>query len=411
MKQFGKILKFELNSYLKNKTFVGITVFLVAVIAIVMFAPRVISLFDNGEDAEGDRSVMLVKVAGDIEDSVALEIFSSTFSDYNVLLTDDTVDTIKERIVADEAKCAFVLASSTEYTYYVNNLTMYDMNAAAADEVLRQIYQMGIMMNGGMTPEAAAETLNVQINGTTESLGKDQMRNFFYTYIMIFALYMVILLYGQMIAMNVATEKSSRAMEVLVTSVKPISMMFGKVIASCIAGLAQLVAIFGSALLLFNVNKPYWGDNEIIDMIFNIPPELFVYMLIFFLLGFLIYAFLFGALASTVSKLEDINTAIQPVTYLFVFGFIVVMFSMTSQNVDNLLMRVCSYIPFTSPMAMFTRIAMSNVPLYEILICIAILAVSVVATGIISAKIYRMGVLMYGNKPTLKEIFKLLRKA
>lgn len=222
---------------------------------------------------------------------------------------------------------------------------------------------------------------------------------------------MVILLYGQMIAMNVATEKSSRAMEVLVTSVKPISMMFGKVIASCIAGLAQLVAIFGSALLLFNVNKPYWGDNEIIDMIFNIPPELFVYMLIFFLLGFLIYAFLFGALASTVSKLEDINTAIQPVTYLFVFGFIVVMFSMTSQNVDNLLMRVCSYIPFTSPMAMFTRIAMSNVPLYEILICIAILAVSVVATGIISAKIYRMGVLMYGNKPTLKEIFKLLRKA
>lgn len=411
MKQFGKILKFELNSYLKNKTFIGITVFLVAVIAIVMFAPRVISLFDNGEDTEGDRSVMLVKVAGDIEDSVALEIFSSTFSDYNVLLTDDTVDTIKERIVADEAKCAFVLASSTEYTYYVNNLTMYDMNAAAADEVLRQIYQMGVMMNGGMTPEAAAETLNVQINGTTESLGKDQMRNFFYTYIMIFALYMVILLYGQMIAMNVATEKSSRAMEVLVTSVKPISMMFGKVIASCIAGLAQLVAIFGSALLLFNVNKPYWGDNEIIDMIFNIPPELFVYMLIFFLLGFLIYAFLFGALASTVSKLEDINTAVQPVTYLFVFGFIVVMFSMTSQNVDNLLMRVCSYIPFTSPMAMFTRIAMSNVPLYEILICIAILAVSVAAIGIISAKIYRMGVLMYGNKPTLKEIFKLLRKA
>lgn len=79
--------------------------------------------------------------------------------------------------------------------------------------------------------------MSIQITGEVESLGKDQFQNFFYTYIMIFALYMVILLYGQMVATNVATEKSSRAMEVLITSAKPNSMMFGKVLASCIAGL------------------------------------------------------------------------------------------------------------------------------------------------------------------------------
>ena len=149
----------------------------------------------------------------------------------------------------------------------------------------------------------------------------------------------------------------------------------------------------------------------IIDSIFGIPAELLGFMLVFFLLGFLIYAFLFGAIASTVSKLEDINTAVQPVTFLFVFGFMVVMFSMSSGNVDNLLMKICSYIPFTSPMAMFTRIAMSTVAWYKIAISVAILVGSVIGVGFISAKIYRVGVLLYGNKPKLSSVLKAVWKA
>ena len=237
------------------------------------------------------------------------------------------------------------------------------------------------------------------------------MQNFFYTYIMIFALYMVILLYGQMVATNVATEKSSRAMEVLVTSAKPASMMFGKVLASCIAGLVQLVAIFGSALVFYNINKAAWGDNTIIQSIFNIPVDLFVYMLIFFVLGFLIYAFLYGAIGSTASKLEDINTSVMPITFLFIIAFFVVMFSMTSGSIDNTMMKVCSYIPFTSPMAMFTRICMSTVAWYEIAISIAILIGSTVAVGFISAKIYRVGVLLYGTTPKIGSIMKAVWKA
>jgi ABC-2 type transport system permease protein len=132
---------------------------------------------------------------------------------------------------------------------------------------------------------------------------------------------------------------------------------------------------------------------------------------VFFLLGFLIYAFLYGAVSSTVSKLEDINTAVQPITYLFIFGFIVAMISMSNGNVDSPLMKVCSYIPFTSPMAMFTRIAMSTVAWYEIAASITILAASTVIIGVLAAKIYRMGVLMYGNAPKIKDIIKLIKKA
>ena len=144
---------------------------------------------------------------------------------------------------------------------------------------------------------------------------------------------------------------------------------------------------------------------------FNIPPELLVYMLLFFVLGFLIYAFMFGAVGSTASKLEDINTSVMPLTMLFVVAFVVVMTSMSSGNVDNIVMKVCSFIPFTSPMSMFTRIAMSTVPWYEIVISIVILIASTIGIGVLAAKIYRVGVLLYGTPPKIGAIIKAVMAA
>ena len=418
MKQFGKILKFELKYYFKNKIFIGITAFLMVLIAVVMFFPRITALFETGDtsggtsvDTPADLSVMLVKADDPAGADMVRETFAAAFTDYDVQITDAEISVIQDKITSGDAACAFVMTGTTSFTYYVDNLSMYDTNPEVAVAVLQQLYQMNAMMNGGMSAEDAVSVMSIQIEGEVESLGKNQIQNFFYTYIMIFALYMVILLYGQMVATNVATEKSSRAMEVLITSAKPTSMMFGKVLASCLAGFIQLVAVFGSALLFYHVNQSYWGDNMIVDSIFNIPPELLVYMLVFFVLGFLIYAFMFGAVGSTASKLEDINTSVMPITMLFVIAFMVVVFSMSSGNVDNTLMLVCSYIPFTSPMSMFTRIAMSTVPWYEIAISIAILIGSTVGIGVLSAKIYRVGVLMYGTTPKIGNIIKAVWKA
>lgn len=413
MKQFGKILKFELKYYFKNKVFVGVTIFLVVLIAAVMCFPRISAAFDSGEPGSTpvDLPVMLVKAEDPARAEMVRQTFAAAFTDYNVQSTNEDTDSVKGKIASRDAACAIVMTGPTSFTYYVDNYQMYDMNTEIATEVLQQIYQMNAMISGGMTAEQASEVTRIQITGDVESLGKDQMQNFFYTYIMIFALYMVILLYGQMVATNVATEKSSRAMEVLITSAKPTSMMFGKVIASCLAGLIQLIAVFGSALLFYNLNKSYWDNNMVIDSIFNIPPELLVYMLVFFILGFLIYAFMFGAVGSTASKLEDINTSVMPITMLFIIAFVVVMTSMSSGEVDNTLMLVCSYIPFTSPMSMFTRIAMSTVPWYEIGASIAILIGSTIGVGVLSAKIYRVGVLMYGTTPKIKDIIKAVWKA
>lgn len=412
MNQFGKILKFELSGYLKNKVFVGVTVFLVIAITIAMFIPNISAMFKSDEEAVPDVLPGMLVYADDPElSSMVGQYFGEAFPDYAIMLADGSLEDVKAKVVSGDVQCAFVMDSLDSYTYYVNNLSMYDANMQTANSVLQEVYRVTAMVQGGMSPEQAEKILSAQIQCNAVTLGKDQMQNFFYTYIMIFALYMVILLYGQMVATNVAVEKSSRAMEVLITSANPTSMMFGKVIASCLAGLMQLIAVFGTALVFYNVNKSAWGDNIIIDSIFNIPVSLFAYMLLFFILGFLIYAFLYGAIGSTASKLEDINTSVLPITFLFIIAFIVVMASMGSGNIDNTIMKVCSFIPFTSPMAMFTRICMSTVPWYEILISVAILIGSTIGVGFIAAKIYRVGVLLYGTSPKIGNIIKSVWKS
>ena len=413
MKQFGKIFKFELNGYLKNKIFVGITIFLIAAITVVMFLPNLIVIFESGDGGSDipleERPVMLVYAEDENLSMLVKEYFANAFTGYNVKIAEGTVDELKSAIIEEKAECAFVMNGANSYTYYVNNLSLYDSNTVVASTVLQEVYRVSAMILNGLTPEQAGEIMSVAVESKTETLGKDQQQNFLYTYIMIMALYMVILLYGQMVATNVATEKSSRAMEVLITSANPTSMMFGQVLASCLAGLTQLSLVFGTAILLYNVNKDAF-TNPMISSIFDIPIELFIYMIVFFILGFLIYAFMYGAIGSTASKLEDINTSVMPITFLFVIAFMVVIFSISNGEIDNTAMLICSYIPFTSPMAMFARICMSTVAWHEIAASIAILLGSTVFVGLLSAKIYRVGVLLYGTPPKISTIIKTVFK-
>lgn len=419
MRQFGTILNFELRGCLLNKANIIFTVILIVIIAAVTFFPRIRQTIDGGgksekpsvEASDSDAPIMLLHSDTSENGQLILENFAASFADYRVMLTEQNVDEIQEQILAEEAECAFVMNSLISYDYYVKDFSMQDNNTAIADELLRNVYSVSAMVRAGMTAQDASAALSAQVEHEIVNLGKDQVQNFFYTYIMIFALYMVILLYGQMIATNVAMEKSSRAMELLITSAKPVSMMFGKVIASCLAGFVQLIAVFGSGLLFFRMNQEYWNDNRLISSIFDMPVWLLVYMLIFFVLGFLIYAFLYGAIGSTVSKLEDINSAVMPITMLFIAAFFITMMALANGTVDSLLMKICSYVPFTSPMAMFTRLAMSTVSFYEIAASIVILIISAIGIGVISAKIYRVGVLLYGTKFKIRTLLDAAKKA
>ncbi len=411
MKQFKTVLKFELKGYFKNKIFLGTTMLFMVLIIGAMFLPQIAGYFKNNDSESGEKEVILVTSEDGELSQVLLSTLRQSLSGYEIISTDESGEEIGEKVQSGEVWGGIVFTSPTDYKYYVDNLSMYDSNTEVIDEALKNMRQIDAMIESGISQEEVEEILSVKSNHEVINMGKDQMQNFFYTYIMIFALYMVIMLYGQMVASNVATEKSSRAMELLVTSVSPTSMMFGKVIASCLAGFVQLFSIFGTAFICFSINKASWEGNMIITSMFGIPADLLVYMMIFFILGFFIYAFLYGAIGSTATRLEDINTTSTPLTLLFVGAFLVVMLSMSSGNVDNIAMKICSFVPFTSPMAMFTRIAMSTVPFYQILLSIVVLIASTVGVGFLSARIYRAGVLMYGNPPKLGTIIKAVFKS
>ena len=411
MRQFRTILGFELQNYFKNKVFVSVTIIIMLAVAGVMFYPRVASFFTHDNEAgQGDRPIMLVATdSSELPTSTTEAVFRRSFPHYQIKVTTDRVEQVKEQVKSGKAKYALVL-SDASYTYYVNGLVMADSNVATANLAVKDLYQLKMLRRHGLSAEQTSQVMTVQIKPNVQNLGKDQTKNFYSAFIMIYALYIAVMTYGQMVATNVASEKSSRAMELLTTSASPVAMMFGKIIASCLAGLTQLVGIFGSALLFYNLNRASWQGNQMINSIFNVPPDLLLYMILFFLLGFFIYGMMYGAVSSLVSKIEDIGSVAMPIILVFVIGFVVVMSSIEDPN-SAIGMKICSFIPFTSSMAMFARIAMGSVSTGEIALSIAILVVSTVLIGILAAKIYRAGVLMYGTRPKLRTIWRSIRQA
>lgn len=413
MKQFFTIFKHELAQYFKNKVFVITTLILILAVSGFLFAPRIgeiINKSKNAESSEEKKSEVLVK-SDNADLEKLLPAIAASFPQQNVKITNDSVDEIKKQIKEQSVEFAFVLSSDLKsYTYLANVSALQDPNLNTMDNLLKTLYSHAYLKKHGLNDTQIAEVQNPNITHTIESISEDGTKNFWYAYVMVFVLYMVIMMFGQKVAMSVVTEKTSRAMEVLITSASPVALMFGKILASSVAGIFQITAIFGSAFISYNINKSYFETNAVINTLFNFPASLVGYLLIFFLLGFLIYSFLFGAMASTVSKIEDLSSVVMLIQIIFVAGFVVSTNAMTSGDVNSELMKGLSLFPLTSPMAMFTRIAMSEVPGLEILLSVAFLILATILIGYIAAKIYRVGVLMYGTRPTLGKIIKAIRE-
>ena len=413
MKQFFTIFKHELSQYFKNKIFVITTLILILAVSGFLFAPRIgeiINKSKSAETSEEKKSEVLVK-SDNTDLEKLLPAIAASFPQQNVKITNESVDEIKKQIKDQSVEFAFVLSSDLKsYPYLANVSAIQDPNLNTMDNLLKTLYSHAYLKKHGLNDTQIAEVQNPNITHTIESISEDGTKNFWYAYVMVFVLYMVIMMFGQKVAMSVVTEKTSRAMEVLITSASPVALMFGKILASSVAGIFQITAIFGSAFISYNINKSYFETNAVINTLFNFPASLVGYLLIFFLLGFLIYSFLFGAMASTVSKIEDLSSVVMLIQIIFVAGFVVSTNAMTSGDVNSELMKGLSLFPLTSPMAMFTRVAMSEVPGLEILLSVTFLIIATIFIGYIAAKIYRVGVLMYGTRPTLGKIIKAIRE-
>lgn len=412
MKQFLTIFTHELTKYFKDKVFLITTLVLTLLVVGGLFMPRIQATIKTNESShsnEEQKTVILIK--SDRKDLESLlPAFISSFPQKDVKITYDDTDKIKKQLKDQTVSSAFLVSSDLKsFTYLTNVALLEDPNIEIMNETLKRLYTSNYLQKHGLSASQIAGLQDLTINHQIENIDEGGSKNFWYAYIMTFVLYLVIMLFGQKVAMSVITEKTSRAMEVLITSAKPASLMFGKIMAAFTASLSQLLVIFGFAILSYQYNASYFEKNPLVGIL-NIPGSLVVYAIIFFILGFLIYSFLFGAMGSTVSKVEDMSSALLLVQMIFAVGFVITSSAMNSTDINNPTMQFLSFFPLTSSMAMFTRIAMSEVPFIQILGSIIILLVSTGLIGIIAAKIYRVGVLMYGTKPNLRQIIKAIRE-
>ena len=411
MQQFFTVFKYEFKKIVLSKGYLISTGIMAIILAGVFFLPQLISdlkLFNS----DNNTPVALIKT--DYAKSETLvQTIHAALPDYEVRLTNKSTEEAKQEVINDKAKF-FIEANHdlTEVTEYskIGFSEASTREVQSIDAIVKNLRQSDLLAEQNLAPAAIAKVLNPDVKINLETVNKNGAASVIYTFVLIYALYMAITFYGSHVMNSVVTEKTSRAMEVLATSVKPNALLFGKIISTSLAGLIQIAAIIIEAFICVKIssaNNPSFPVNQIIS---NIPTQILVYMLIFFLLGFLIYSFLYGAFASTVSKIDELSSAVMPVQIIIIFTFFVTMSAINSGNADTPFNVFLSYFPFTAPMMMFTRAIISNVSTLEIILSILVLIVSTYFIGWLSARIYRVGILMYGEKPNFIKLMAAIFK-
>ena len=412
MKNLWPVFKFEYFGYVVRKSYIGLTLALVLIAAGVISWPMISSAIFGDEDAP-DEEMSRVAIYSEAGDSEADAQYLTAFfagRGYSFEAARDS-EAPEKSVTEGDCSDGIIVHSDLSYTRIARNIGMNDYLSAMLDAAMLSRYQHSTLEREGLSEDVRQDVLGAIVSSEVKIVesGKDQLSSFVFTYALIFMLYFAILMYGQFVSTSVATEKSTRTMEILITSTRPESLIFGKVIGTGLAGLTQLVVIITASLAAVRLNARYYEDNFIINAIMGMPPSIFVYTFVFFVLGFFIYAFIFAALASLVSRIEDVGTATMPAMFLFIIVFMIVMFSMGFGEVDSPLMVVASYIPLSSPMAMFARVAMGDVKAIEVIISIVVLAASTIGVGYLATAIYRLGVLLYGVPPKPAEIIRMLK--
>ena len=245
--------------------------------------------------------------------------------------------------------------------------------------------------------------------GATDLVGRDML-----AFGMTVLIFMMIILYGTWIAMSVVEEKSSRVMEVILNAATPFQLLTGKVLGVGAVALTQYAALLATGVVALLAQDAVAGIVLGAGTATTLPEGLTIPLLLLFglygTLGFLVYASLYAAAGSLVSRQEDVNSAVMPLTLVSTGGYLVAVYaSVGLLDIRAGWMTVLSQIPFVSPFMMIGRITNGQVTLAEALLSVGLLAACAVGTLWLAARIYRAGVLLYGQRPSVRAIARLVR--
>lgn len=227
-------------------------------------------------------------------------------------------------------------------------------------------------------------------------------------YILIMVIYIAVIYYPNMIAMEVANEKSSRVMEILISSVSPVKHMFAKIAGIGSLGILQMMIFALAGYLAIQSSGSDLTEGVFSVMGFSeVKFSTFFYAILFFLLGYFLYAVLAALLGSLVSRTEDVQQLMLPMMILIIIASFIAFSGISMPEAGYV--TVASYIPFFAPLVMFLRVGLLDIPLWEPLLSIAIMLLTIGILGWFGARVYRGGVLMYGSSQSLKDIRRAIK--
>ncbi len=292
-----------------------------------------------------------------------------------------------------------------EITIYAKNSNAVIGRTRLEDALNKAVSERRIALAGLDAERIRELTKDVTLKAVNER-GESGGGRVILAFTLLMFLYLTILVYGVTVMRGVTEEKQNRIIEVLLSSVSPFELMLGKVIGIGLVGLTQYLiwAVFGGILSLISAAPMLMAYS---DKLPKISILLLVCFVIYYLLGYFLYATLYAMVGAIVSSDDDGQQVQMPITMTFALGML--LSTMVMQNPTGKAATILSLIPFFGPSLMFLRIALEAAPIWQIVLSITLMVVTIIGVVWLAAKVYRIGVLMYGKRPTIPELFRWLR--
>ena len=403
----------KVKEYIKKKSFIVTNAIMVLIIIALCNIPNLINAFGSGED-NGKLKVQIVDNENVL--NASSELFNQIGLDYDIeYFTNKSLDDVKKAINDEEIDAAISLKKvdgTVVFDYIVKKDDAFSEHQTTADifsNIIKSVNTNRLLLEENASPELI-QAVNVPITYEIQGLEEDGgNQNFMIAMVSSFILFFAVYFYGYSVSTSVSSEKTSRVMETLVTSTTPTKIVIGKTIAMGLVGLGQLVGLILVAIVSYKIFIP-----ENFDLISKIVAGLNINVvdvlicLVYFVLGYTVYAFLSAVTGATISKVEDVQSASTPISLIALISFYLAYFTSTMPNSSA--SKFASIFPFSSAFSMPGRILAGAVTGGEIVTSIIVLIVTAVILAMISIKVYSAAILHYGNRLKLKDLFKLYKQ-
>ena len=414
MKDILTILEYTIKENVTKKSFLIATGILIAIIVLICNIPNIINLFENEETPTENAKYVIVdeqKLVGEELNSLT-EIGKAML--WDIQIKEKASEEIIEKIRNNELDGMVEILKNEETGMlklkYTSNGSMYTDDKSLLEQFSTMIKSIVVnkeLVNSNVNPETL-NLINSEIEVETKHLD-DENNNFGVAMVASYILFFAVYFYGNTVAVSVSSEKTSRVMETLVTSTTPRNIIIGKTIAMGIVGLGQMLLLILTAFVSYKLFIP--ADMDFISSMIaniNISASSIAICIIYFILGYTVYAFLNAVTGATVSKTEDLQSAQTPITLIALVSFYLAYFTATVPNGSA--SKFASIFPFSSAFSMPGRILAGGATTAEIATSIVLLVITAVILAIISIKVYSGAVLHYGKRLKLNDLFKLTKE-